>query len=131
MSKIRVHELASEIGRQNRGVIEFLKQKGMDVKSHMSAVDDAYARLVKDKFLDRGKEPIAKVDTPKTEEKVMTAQAENNATEAPKKKKNIIRVYHAHNASDGGKNAKPKRPNTDKRPAAKPQAARAAKAEEK
>ena len=52
MSKIRVHELAREIGRQNREVIEFLKQKGMDVKSHMSAVDDAYARLVKDKFLD-------------------------------------------------------------------------------
>ena len=131
MSKIRVHELASAVGRQNKEVIEFLKQSGMNVKSHMSTVDDLYVKLVKDKFLDRGKEPIAKVDTPKTEEKVMTAQAENSATEAPKKKKNIIRVYHAQNASDGGKTSKPnnKRPSTEKKPAVKTQAAPAPKAE--
>ena len=125
MSKIRVHELAKEIGRQNKEVIEFLKQQGVDIKSHMSAVDETSAELVKNKFLYRGKGQIAKVDTPKTEEKVMTAQTENSA-EAPKKKKNIIRVYHADNASDGGKknnNNKPKRQATDKKPVAKTQAA--------
>ena len=36
MSKLRVHELARELGRQNREVIEFLKSKGVDVRSHMS-----------------------------------------------------------------------------------------------
>ena len=40
MSKLRVHELARELGRQNREVIEFLKSKGVDVRSHMSMVDE-------------------------------------------------------------------------------------------
>ena len=33
MSKIRVHELAKELGRQNKEVIEFLKAKGLDIKA--------------------------------------------------------------------------------------------------
>ncbi len=40
---------------------------------------------------------------PRTEEKVVTAKSEGDKTETPKKKKNIIRVFHAQNASDGGK----------------------------
>ncbi|MCB6545977.1 translation initiation factor IF-2 [Blautia glucerasea] len=51
---------------------------------------------------------------------MVTTKAEAEKTEAPKKKKNIIRVYHAQNASDGGKN-RPKRPVSDKKPAARPQ----------
>jgi translation initiation factor IF-2 len=93
MSKIRVHELAKELGRQNKEVIEFLKAKGLDIKSHMSNIEEEYAAMAKEKFSNMGKEPNTKLETPKTEEK----------TEQPKKKKNIIRVYHAQNASDGGK----------------------------
>ncbi|MCG4751245.1 translation initiation factor IF-2 [Blautia faecis] len=36
----------------------------------------------------------------------MSVKKEGDGAEAPKKKKNIIRVYHAQNASDGGKNRK-------------------------
>ena len=43
------------------------------------------------------------MDTPKTEEKVVTAKSEGDKTETPKKKKNIIRVFHAQNASDEAK----------------------------
>ena len=110
MSKLRVHELARELGRQNREVIEFLKSKGVDVRSHMSMVDEPAVLEVKNRFRkdnnNRGKEHIAKLETPKTEEKVVTAKSEGDKTETPKKKKNIIRVYHAQNASDGGKNRK-------------------------
>ena len=110
MSKLRVHELARELGRQNREVIEFLKSKGVDVRSHMSMVDEPAVSEVKNKFRkdnnNRGKEHIAKLETPKTEEKVVTAKSEGDKTETPKKKKNIIRVFHAQNASDGGKTRK-------------------------
>ena len=121
--KIRVHELASKLGRSNREVIEFLKANGVEVKSHMSTLEEPSIRLIKQKFLTRGKEQTTKVDNSRTEEKTVTARPEADKAEAPKKKKNIIRVYHAQNASDGGKN-RPKRQNnnTDKRPAAKPQA---------
>ena len=109
MSKLRVHELARELGRQNKEVIEFLKSKGIDVKSHMSMVDEPAISIVRDRFKknnNRGKEHIAKLDTPKTEEKVVTAKSEGDKPETPKKKKNIIRVFHAQNASDGGKTRK-------------------------
>ena len=110
MSKLRVHELARELGRQNREVIEFLKSKGVDVRSHMSMVDEPAVSEVKNRFRkdnnNRGKEHIAKLETPKTEEKVVTAKLEGDKTETPKKKKNIIRVFHAQNASDGGKTRK-------------------------
>ena len=81
MSKLQAHELAKGLGRQNKEVTET------------------------DKY-NRGKEHIAKLDTPKTEEKVVTANLEGEKAETPKKKKNIIRVYHAQNASDGGKTRK-------------------------
>ena len=76
---------------------------------------------INDHLSQRGKEQITKVDNSRIDEKMVTNQAEADKTEAPKKKKNIIRVYHAQNASDGGKN-RPKRPAADnKKPAAKPQ----------
>ena len=81
MSKLQAHELAKGLGRQNKEVTET------------------------DKY-NRGKEHIEKLDTPKTEEKVVKANLEGEKAETPKKKKNIIRVYHAQNASDGGKTRK-------------------------
>ena len=71
---------------------------------------------IKEKSTQEGKAQITKV----ADEKMVTTKAEAEKTEAPKKKKNIIRVYHAQNASDGGKN-RPKRPASDKKPAARPQ----------
>ena len=62
MPKIRVHELASKLGRSNREVIEFLKANGVEVKSHMSTLEEPSIRLIKQKFLTRGKEQITKVD---------------------------------------------------------------------
>ncbi len=72
-------------------------------------------RSVKSNTLQKGKEQITKVDK---DEKMVTAKPDAEKTEAPKKKKNIIRVYHAQNASDGGKN-RPKRPGADKKATAK------------
>ena len=116
MAGIRVHELAKELGRPNREVIEALKANGVDVKSHMSRLEEPDIRMIKEKFSQMGKEQIAKVENSRTEEKVITSKPETDKAEAPKKKKNIIRVYHAQNASDGGKN-RPKRPAGEKRPA--------------
>ena len=58
------------------------------------------------KVIDTGKEKGITLETPKTEEQKVSVKKEGDGAEAPKKKKNIIRVYHAQNASDGGKNRK-------------------------
>ena len=44
MGKKRVHELAKELGLQNRDLINRLKKAGFDVKSHSSTVDEDDAR---------------------------------------------------------------------------------------
>ena len=56
---------------------------------------------IKEHLSQRGKEQITNVDNSRTDEKMVTTKPEAEKTEAPKKKKNIIRVYHAQNASDG------------------------------
>ena len=122
MTRIRVHELAKELGKQNREIMELLRAEGIDVKSHMSNVEESQAAVIRKKIKDLGKEKDTKLETPKTEEKVVTAKTDAEKTEAPKKKKNSIRVYHAQNASDGGKGRK--KPLGEKRQ--RPQGARPA-----
>ena len=120
MSKIRVHELAKKLGRQNREIMDVLKAAGIDVKSHMSNIEEDQAAMVEKKFTQTGKEQVSKVDTPKTEEKNITAKTDAQKQEAPKKKKNIIRVFHAQNASDAGK-IKGRRPAQERRNSGKGQ----------
>ena len=69
MERIRVHELAHGLGRQNKEVMDFLKASGLDVKSHMSFVEEPYVNITKDHFKQMGKEQVAKLDNPRTEEK--------------------------------------------------------------
>lgn len=111
MAKLRVHELARELGRENKEVIEFLKAQGVDIKSHMSSVDEKFCDLAKKRFENTGKGQKEKVENPNTEE---NKGAENAA---PKKKKNIIRVFHAQNASDGRRGPRREKRQPEKRPA--------------
>ena len=108
MAKIRVHEMARELGMTNREVMDTLKSLGIDVKSHMSSVEDTLAKRVREKYEIIRKEQ--KVEAPNNEKNV------NKQEETPKKKKNIIRVYHAQNASDGGKRKQGERRRGDRRP---------------
>ena len=86
MSKIRVHELAKELGKQNKDILNFLAEKGIEVKSHMSSIENEQIELVKKKF-------------GKAEKEEETVKAEGTAS-APKKK-NITQVFHPQNSRTG------------------------------
>ena len=75
MSKIRVYELAKQIEKEKADILAVLKENGVEVKNHMSSIDEAAVELVKKAF---GK---AKKVEPKKAEKL----AEPNKEEAPKK----------------------------------------------
>ena len=47
MSKMRVYELAKELGRDNKEIMNCLTENGMDVKSHMSVLEDAQVQTVR------------------------------------------------------------------------------------
>ena len=63
MPKTRVYEIAQELNKTNKEVIEFLKEKKVEVKSHMSTLEEkdekmvrksgySFRRLVKDLLYD-------------------------------------------------------------------------------
>ena len=109
MSKIRVHELAKELGRQNREVLNFLADKGFELKSHMSMVEDEQVDMVRKRYGKKAEALKTKVENiraevgkevskenEQNEQKVETGQGE-----APKKKPNITQVFHPQNSRTG------------------------------
>ena len=89
MAKQKIHELAKELNKPSKDIVEYLVNNGVDVKSHMSVVEDAQIEMVKKAF------------APKTEE-------------APKKKK-IVALYNAQN-SRGGVKPNPQKKEGERRP---------------
>ena len=49
MSKLRVYELAKELGKSNKEMLEMLKDKGIEVASHMSTLSEEQINAVKPK----------------------------------------------------------------------------------
>ncbi|QHQ62130.1 translation initiation factor IF-2 [Anaerocolumna sedimenticola] len=50
MAKIKIYELAKEIDKHSKDIITFLNEKGMEVKSHMSSIDDNTVSMVRSHF---------------------------------------------------------------------------------
>ena len=50
MAKIKVYELAKELGVPSKEVLEFLGGKNIEVKNHMSALEEADANVVRKGF---------------------------------------------------------------------------------
>ena len=103
MAKQKIHELAKELNKPSKDIVEFLNKNGVEVKSHLSAIEDAQIDMVKKAFGPKTEAPKAEV--PKEEE---------SKEEAPKKKK-IIALYNSQN-SRGGVKPNPQKKETEKKP---------------
>ncbi len=75
---MRVHELAKEMDKTNKEVLDVLKEKNIEVKSHMSSLSNEEIDVVKKSF------------------------AENTEKEEPKKK-HIVQVFRPQNSKNAGK----------------------------
>ncbi len=119
MAKMKVHELAKELGINSKDIIEMLTDTEYAVKAAQSNVEDAAQEIVRKK-LNKGAAP--KAEAPKNEEvKAEAKKAEGNAEKAktdanaeqherPKKKSTITAVYNAQYSKQGGGNNN-RRPN--------------------
>ena len=47
MSKVKVYELAKELDKSSKELVEFLREKNIEVKSHMSTLEENEAELVR------------------------------------------------------------------------------------
>ena len=86
MAKIKVYELAKELNVQSKDVLEFLESKKIEVKNHMSALEETAAGQVKEHFSKNRK-------------------TERESGEAPKKK-NIVHVFRPQNTQNGNKHGR-------------------------
>ncbi len=50
MGKIKIHEIAKEIGLASKEIIERAQKLGIDVTSHLSSVDDEQAKKIRESF---------------------------------------------------------------------------------
>ncbi len=85
MGKIKIYELAKEIDKHSKDIITYLNEKGMEVKSHMSSIDDGTVNMVKDHFTPRAKvqdKPVTAQPAAKTENAARPAAPAHN-TGAP------------------------------------------------
>ena len=88
MAKLRVHELAKELDVQAKDIIGYLTDKNVEVKSHMSTVEDDAVKMVRNKFDKKAAKPEAKQET---------AEADR-----PKKKSTISAVFNPQNSKNMG-----------------------------
>ena len=92
MSTIRVYELAKEVNKTNKEVLDFLKSKNIELTSHMSNVDEAHANMVRDnykkgnKITQEGNHPAKQEDGEKPKKKIIQVFRPQNASHTSEKK---------------------------------------------
>ena len=82
MSKSRVYELAKELNKSNKELLDFLKSKEIEVKNHMSSLSDEQVQMV------RG---------------AMAGNSTKSEGEDAHKKKNIVQVFRPQNSKQSNR----------------------------
>ena len=54
MDKIKIHELAKELGVASKEIVSIANQLGANVKNHLSTIDEQMMEKIKNKFNNRG-----------------------------------------------------------------------------
>ena len=92
MAKIKVHELAKELGADKGEIVAYLRAKGYAAMTGVTAVPEGEVENVRSRF-GGGKSRTA------AREKADAKTGRAEGQEAPKKSKGIVRVFRSHNAS--------------------------------
>ena len=92
MSKIRIHEYAKEIGLTSKEIIDFLESKKVEVKSHMSSIEDDVLKMLDAEFKKNSKKqdskPAAKKPANQPNNNKQNQQNKNNKQNNKQNKKN-------------------------------------------
>ncbi len=93
MAKIKVHELAKELDKQSKDILNTLQEMGIEAKAAQSAIDEDVANQIRNAFGKGAKQE---------EQQEVKDGAKEAAEEAPKKKKKIIFVSNPQNSKMPG-----------------------------
>lgn len=117
MAKKRIYEIAKEVGVDNKVVVQKAKDLGLDVKNHMSSVDDSQVAKLKNSI--QNSAPAAKSSNKKNKIKISVSsirknekkQEDNNSSKNSKRRNNKRRSNnHGHENKNDRRNntGKPK-----------------------
>ena len=109
MSKIRIHEYAKEIGLTSKEIIDFLESKKVEVKSHMSSIEDDVLKMLDAEFKKNSKKQDSKPAAKKP------ANQPNNNKQNQQNKSNKQNSKQNQKNKHNSKNQKPaaaKKPET-------------------
>lgn len=77
MSRIRLYEIAKELGKESKEVVARAKELGLEVKSHSSSVEEEASQRIKASFATK------EVAKPLPEKEVNSQPAPNKVAEKP------------------------------------------------
>ncbi len=83
MAKIRVYDLAKELGKSSKEVVDMLQIMGLDVKNHMSTMEDSQVNWVKRQLNKKPGDDIKEKTSPTSEKNVTKPQERLNKPVAP------------------------------------------------
>ena len=69
LGKIKIHEIAKELGLESKEVVAKAQELGMEVKSHMSTVDDEQANKIRENYNKKEKKATKQEESGKAKAK--------------------------------------------------------------
>ena len=120
MTKMRVHELAKELGMDNKELVDILQKKNVEVKNHMSTVEDNVADEIRREVSSKEEKKAPAAEEKGAAKPAEQAEAKEGA--APKKKNLafVIRPQNSRNSSRIQGNRPAQRPARPGQPGARP-----------
>ncbi|MDD2510018.1 MAG: translation initiation factor IF-2 [Syntrophomonas sp.] len=103
MAKIRVHELAKELGIASKEMVEVLVKMGLDVKNHMSTVEESQASWVKKRLSAKDESNDKQATKPVAGDEATGKRSGDAPRSAPQKRPGI----QAHNSTSPGAGSRP------------------------
>src|SRR5699024_12865715 len=106
MSKIRIHEYAKEKGLTSKEIIDFLESKNIEVKSHMSSLEDDVLKVLDAEFNKNsrdapqrraGSKPAARQNSKQNQQKNNNKQNQKNKQTQRKTKNKATKNREAKN----------------------------------
>lgn len=86
MSKVRVYQLAKDLGLTNKELISKLEDLAINVSNHMSALEEEEVELIK-QLIEEEKQPPVQDNSEDVEEEIEIEKNKNNNSKKPKNKK--------------------------------------------
>ena len=108
MGNIKIHEIAKELGVNSKEVVEKAKELGIEVKSHLSSVDEANANKIRESYKNKTPKTVSKTQKESKKDKndghviirrEVIISEDNKKTETEKKNtnKNVGFIEHNRN----------------------------------